>query len=166
MLDLNFLDSGAPEGVPLAERDDDEDEEQERFATRIRTSNSPKRTRFNMTLCALVPQEQRFLPEWLAYHRLLGVERFVLYDTAAQGAAGAAEVDALADKIEAEGRGELSPKAEELKAAFGTFVGGLDERNRIYPERIQGVEPWLEQGLVTYHFMKFHGASLLTLVPD
>lgn len=53
--------------------------------------------RFPITLCALIPDEQRFLPEWLLYHRLMGVERFILYDTVAPGSAGAGEIEDLQD---------------------------------------------------------------------
>lgn len=42
----------------------------------------------NLTVCALIPGESRFLPEWLLYHRFLGVDRFVLYDTSAGAAVG------------------------------------------------------------------------------
>ena len=42
----------------------------------------------NLTVCALIPGESRFLSEWLVYHRLLGVDHFALYDTSAGGAHG------------------------------------------------------------------------------
>lgn len=41
---------------------------------------SPYTASFNLTLCAAATHENAFLPEWLVYHRLLGVERFVLFD--------------------------------------------------------------------------------------
>ncbi len=34
-----------------------------------------------LAICAVFENEARYLPEWLAYHRLIGVEHFVLYDT-------------------------------------------------------------------------------------
>lgn len=46
--------------------------------------------KYNLTICALVPGETRFLSEWLLYHRLLGVDHFSLYDTSAGGAHGGA----------------------------------------------------------------------------
>lgn len=42
----------------------------------------------NLTVCTLIPGEGRFLPEWLVYHRLMGVDHFALYDTSAGGAHG------------------------------------------------------------------------------
>ncbi|GAA6008756.1 hypothetical protein JCM10207_001710 [Rhodosporidiobolus poonsookiae] len=112
-----------------------------------------------LTICALVPNEQRFLEEWLLYHRLLGVERFALYDTSHPGAFGAAEVDALADKMTREGgAGDLGPTVEELKAQAGTMdagTDGLDEKGTIKPERIEGMERWIEQGAIKHHWMRF-----------
>ncbi|GAA5851695.1 hypothetical protein JCM8547_001175 [Rhodosporidiobolus lusitaniae] len=120
--------------------------------------NEPKQPqRYNVTLCSLVPNEQRFLSEWLLYHRLLGVERFALYDTSHRGAFGAAELDALADKMEKEGGGDVGPTAEELKSQVGTTSGpdGLDEKGVIREERIDGLERWIDQGIVELHWMKF-----------
>ncbi|BGP40692.1 hypothetical protein JCM10449v2_004654 [Rhodotorula kratochvilovae] len=114
--------------------------------------------RYNLTVCALVPNENRFIGEWLLYHRLLGVERFALYDTSHPGAFGAAEVDALADRMQREGGGELGPTVEELKASVGTTDAGpdgLDEKGEIRGERIAGMERWIEQGVVRMHWLKF-----------
>lgn len=117
--------------------------------------------RTNVTLCALVPSETRFLPEWLAYHALLGVERFALYDTSAAGAVGAEEIDGLADQMEEEGKGEAAPKAAEIKAGIGRTASGLDETGRVWPDRLAGLERWIEQGVVQFHYMKFQGAPLV-----
>ncbi|GJN91053.1 hypothetical protein Rhopal_004068-T1 [Rhodotorula paludigena] len=100
----------------------------------------------------------RFLDEWLLYHRLLGVENFALYDTSHPGTFGAAEVDALADKMHREGGGELNPTVEELKARVGTTDAGpdgLDERGQIRKERIAGMERWIDQETVKLHWLKF-----------
>ena len=32
-----------------------------------------------LAVCAVFDNEARYLPEWLAYHRLVGVAEFVLY---------------------------------------------------------------------------------------
>ncbi|GAA5820944.1 hypothetical protein JCM3770_002639, partial [Rhodotorula araucariae] len=114
--------------------------------------------RHNLTVCALVPNENRFIGEWLLYHRLLGVDRFALYDTSHPGAFGAAEVDALADRMQREGGGEFGPTVEELKASVGTTDAGpdgLDEKGEIRGERIAGMERWIEQGVVKMHWLKF-----------
>ncbi|BGP16820.1 hypothetical protein JCM10213_004667 [Rhodosporidiobolus nylandii] len=119
--------------------------------------------RYNLTVCALVPNEQRFLTEWLLYHRLLGVERFALYDTSHPGAFGAAEVDALADKMTREGgSGDLGPTVDELKDQADNIdagPGGLDARGQIRAERIEGLERWIDQGVVKLHWMKFDSKS-------
>ncbi|GAA5839152.1 hypothetical protein JCM11251_003690 [Rhodosporidiobolus azoricus] len=114
--------------------------------------------RYNITVCALVPHEQRFLNEWLLYHRLLGVERFALYDTSHPGAFGAGEIDSLADIAVKGAAGELGPTVEELKAQVGSVDAGregLDEKGLIREERIEGLERWIEQGTVRLHWMKF-----------
>ncbi|BGP70946.1 Proteophosphoglycan 5 [Rhodotorula toruloides ATCC 204091] len=115
--------------------------------------------RYNVTVCAMIPNENRFLHEFLLYHRLLGVEQFALYDTSHPGAFGAAEIDALADRMtEESGGGELSPTVEELKARVGTTNAGpdgLDEKGEIRAERIAGLERWIDQGAVKLHWMKF-----------
>ncbi|GAA6043888.1 hypothetical protein JCM8097_004288 [Rhodosporidiobolus ruineniae] len=118
---------------------------------------SSSEKRYNLTICALIPNEQRFLSEWLLYHRLLGVARFALYDTSHPGAFGAAEIDALADRLVREGAGDLGPTVEELKAQVGSAVGpdGLDEKGVIREERIEGLERWIDQGTVKLHWMKF-----------
>lgn len=33
-----------------------------------------------LSLCAIVKDESEYLPEWLEYHKLLGVDRFYIYD--------------------------------------------------------------------------------------
>ncbi|GAA5963757.1 hypothetical protein JCM21900_000820 [Sporobolomyces salmonicolor] len=113
----------------------------------------------NLTVCALIPNEQRFLSEWLLYHSLLGVSRFSLYDTSLPGAFGAAEVDALADKMQHEAGGyESGPTVEELKAQVGYSDAGrdgLDEKGLIRRERIRGLENWIETGRVKMHWIKF-----------
>jgi hypothetical protein len=49
---------------------------------RPRTSPTPVGQRPHETLCivAILRDETRFIDEWLAYHRLLGADHFVLYD--------------------------------------------------------------------------------------
>jgi hypothetical protein len=117
---------------------------------------------------SLVPQ--RFLSEWLLYHRLLGVERFALYDTSAIGAFGAAEIDSLADHLVKEaGAGELGPTVEELKQQVGTTNAGpdgLDEKGTIREERIEGLERWIDQETVKLHWLKYGGAFLLPFLPS
>ncbi|ORY87474.1 hypothetical protein BCR35DRAFT_302242 [Leucosporidium creatinivorum] len=118
---------------------------------------------YNLTVCALIPGESRFLPEWLLYHRLLGVDRFVLYDTSAGAAVGAAEVDGLADRMQAEGKGELGPTAEEIKANVARASGtGLDSDGLIYGDRIAGLERWIEAGIVDVNYMKFKDSKSAT----
>ncbi|GAA6060595.1 hypothetical protein JCM10212_004574 [Sporobolomyces blumeae] len=134
---------------------DDEDKEPVRRPTR------PKRPvydeRHNLTVCALIPNEHRFLPEWLLYHSLLGVSRFALYDTTLPGAFGAAEIDSLADKMQDEaGGGENAPTVEELKAGV-TYQNrgreGLDEKGVIRRERVRGLEEWIDKGRVRMSYM-------------
>ncbi|BGP55948.1 hypothetical protein JCM8202v2_003555 [Rhodotorula sphaerocarpa] len=118
--------------------------------------------RYNLTVCAFIPHEKRFLGEWLLYHRLLGVERFALYDTSHPGVFGAAEIDELVDIMKGEsGEGELAPTIEELKAHVGTAnsdLGGLDERGEIRKEKIAGFEHWIDQGAAKVHWMNFGSA--------
>lgn len=88
-----------------------------------------------------------------------------MYDTSTPGAFGAAEVDALADRMQREGGGELGPTVEELKASVGTADAGpdgLDDKGEIRKERIAGMERWIEQGVVKMHWLKFTGASWLS----
>lgn len=127
--------------------DSDEDDFQANPQARKSEEDTPMT--HNLTICALIPGESRFLPEWLLYHRLLGADHFVLYDTSAGAAVGgellvqlivspgadplfsyptAAEVDGLADRMEAEGKGELGPTAEEIKAGVARAAAdALDE---------------------------------------
>ncbi|KPV77812.1 uncharacterized protein RHOBADRAFT_51619 [Rhodotorula graminis WP1] len=136
--------------------DPDSDDEVPLAGSRSSTSADDKN--HNITICALVPNENRFIGEWLLYHRLLGVERFALYDTSTPGAFGAAEVDALADRMQREGGGELGPTVEELKASVGTADAGpdgLDEQGEIRKERIVGMERWIDSGVVKMHWLKF-----------
>lgn len=34
----------------------------------------------NLSICAIVKDENSYLPEWLEYHKLVGVEKFFIYD--------------------------------------------------------------------------------------
>lgn len=62
--------------------------------------------------------------------------------------------------MEAEGKGEMRPKADEVKAMLGMVgAGGLDERGIILPERIAGLENWIEQKAVVVNHMAFKGQS-------
>ncbi|GAA5872929.1 hypothetical protein JCM16303_006882 [Sporobolomyces ruberrimus] len=113
----------------------------------------------NLTVCALVPNEQRFLPEWILYHSLLGVSRFALYDTSLPGAFGGEEIDQLADSMREEGGGgENAPTVEELKAQVAVSNAGregLDEKGMIRRERVRGLEEWIDKGRVKMFYMKF-----------
>ncbi|GAA6018096.1 hypothetical protein JCM11491_003316 [Sporobolomyces phaffii] len=115
--------------------------------------------RHNLTVCALVPNEQRFLPEWILYHSLLGVSRFALYDTTLPGAFGGEEIDQLADSMREEGGGgENAPTVEELKAQVAVSDSGregLDEKGLIRRERVRGLEEWIDKGRVEMFYMKF-----------
>ena len=170
--------------TPLLNDEDSSLEESLRAGATTSGEESANR-RFNLTVCAFIPHEkvrfvstrafcpgsdntphkspQRFLGEWLLYHRLLGVERFALYDTAHPGVFGAAEIDELIDKMKGEsGEGELAPTIEELKAHVGTAnsdLGGLDERGEIRKEKIAGFERWIDQGVAKIHWMNFGSES-------
>ncbi|GAA5929265.1 uncharacterized protein JCM15063_004103 [Sporobolomyces koalae] len=115
--------------------------------------------RHNLTVCALIPNEQRFLPEWLLYHSLLGVSRFALYDTSLPGAFGGEEIDQLADSMRQEGGGgENAPTVEELKAQVAVSNAGregLDEKGQIRRERVRGLEEWIDKDRVEMFYMKF-----------
>ncbi|GAA5977040.1 hypothetical protein JCM5350_007538 [Sporobolomyces pararoseus] len=121
------------------------------------TPSSPQR--HNLTVCALVPNEQRFLPEWILYHSLLGVSRFALYDTSLPGAFGGEEIDQLADSMREEGGGgENAPTVEELKAQVAVSNAGregLDEKGMIRRERVRGLEEWIDKDRVKMFYMKF-----------
>lgn len=39
-----------------------------------------KRCRYDLTVCAVFQQEARFLKEWIEYHKLIGVQHFILCD--------------------------------------------------------------------------------------
>ncbi|GAA5948513.1 hypothetical protein JCM3765_004907 [Sporobolomyces pararoseus] len=119
----------------------------------------PSPERHNLTVCALVPNEQRFLPEWILYHSLLGVSRFALYDTSLPGAFGGEEIDQLADSMREEGGGgENAPTVEELKAQVAVSNAGregLDEKGMIRRERVRGLEEWIDKDRVKMFYMKF-----------
>lgn len=117
-----------------------------------------------VAVCAMIPSEQRFLPEWLLYHRMLGVTHFALYDTGVAGAAGAAEVDQLAERIQAEGKGAMGPSVPELKGNLASSGSGLDASGKVWPERIYGLEDWIDQGVVTMHWMRYKGDVCDTVV--
>lgn len=38
--------------------------------------------KYELSVCAIVKNESRYLKEWIEYHRLIGVSHFYLYDTA------------------------------------------------------------------------------------
>ena len=102
---------------------------------------------------------QRFLPEWILYHSLLGVSRFALYDTSLPGAFGGEEIDQLADSMRQEGGGgENAPTVEELKAQVAVSNAGregLDEKGMIRRERVRGLEEWIDKDRVKMFYMKF-----------
>ncbi|KAM0789363.1 hypothetical protein ACM66B_000194 [Microbotryomycetes sp. NB124-2] len=125
---------------------------------------APTNQRYNLTVCAILPGESRFLQEWLIYHRLLGVDRIVLYDTTARGAQGAAEVEALVGKLSKEqivgnaanNAEQQKQVAEEIKARVeGGGAHALDKDGKIEPERIAGLERWLLTGSVVVNHMSF-----------
>ena len=59
--------------------------------------------------------------------------------------------------LAAAGRGETKFSAQEIKAGLGGGIGGLDEKGRVWTERIVGLEKWIEQGVVVLHYMRFKG---------
>lgn len=183
-------------GSRTVSSDDDEDDDD--FQANPPARKDDEEVSHNLTICALIPGESRFLPEWLLYHRLLGVDHFVLYDTSTGAAVGgersesplcafnlirtiaAAEVDGLADRMEAEGKGELGPTADEIKAgvaraAADAVADGESHRlpidstcladlalpadGLVYADRLAGLEHWVESGIVTVNYMKWKGES-------
>jgi hypothetical protein len=42
--------------------------------------SNPKRKKAYLSVCAIFRDEARYLREWVAFHRLVGVDRFYLYD--------------------------------------------------------------------------------------
>ncbi|GAA5897954.1 uncharacterized protein JCM6883_000872 [Sporobolomyces salmoneus] len=141
---------------------DDEDAASDRKLAKeddLRSTPPTSSERHNLTVCALVPNEQRFLPEWILYHSLLGVSRFALYDTTLPGAFGGEEIDQLADSMREEGGGgENAPTVEELKAQVAVSNSGregLDEKGLIRRERVRGLEDWIDKGRVKMFYMKF-----------
>lgn len=55
----------------------------------------------------------------------------------------------------AEGKGEMGPSANDIKKSIGATLSGLDQTGRLYPDRIDGLEHWIEQGVVVLHWMQF-----------
>ena len=39
-----------------------------------------RKYQFYLTLCAIAKNEGRYLKEWIEYHKMLGVEKFFIYD--------------------------------------------------------------------------------------
>ncbi|KAK4048208.1 hypothetical protein OIV83_004913 [Microbotryomycetes sp. JL201] len=124
--------------------------------------------KFNMTVCAILPGESRFLQEWIIYHRLLGVDRIVLYDTTARGAQGAAEVEALVGKLSQEqivgnavnNAEQQKQVAEDIKARVeGGGTHALDKVGKIEVDRIAGLERWLMTGSVIFNHLSFRNAK-------
>lgn len=87
--------------------------------------------------------------EWLLFHRLQGVDRFILYDSQTSG--GAAELRSTNSRIEGEGLKIVVKKEDEDEEDGG--LDGLDFDGRIYPERLDGFEEWIEQGVVVFNYM-------------
>lgn len=48
--------------------------------TPLRRLVTPRKKEFTLTAVAIVKNEAPYLPEWIEYHRLMGVERFYIYD--------------------------------------------------------------------------------------
>ncbi len=40
----------------------------------------PKHKKYKLSICAVVKNEDKFLKEWIEYHRLVGVDHFYIYD--------------------------------------------------------------------------------------
>jgi len=55
-----------------------------RNARRLRAKAAPGSSTGPICVVAILKDEERFLEEWLAYHRLIGVDHFLLYDHAAE----------------------------------------------------------------------------------
>lgn len=54
----------------------------------------------SLAICAFFKDQARFLPEWLAYHRAIGFDRFVLYDNGStDGSAEAIRHSPLSDRV-------------------------------------------------------------------
>jgi hypothetical protein len=88
-----------------------------------------------LAVCAILRDERRYILEWIAYHQLLGVSRFVLFDN--QSADGGELVLAelkrlgLVDAVRIEGRGpHVQPRAYLAGAQFlagkADFVAFID----------------------------------------
>jgi hypothetical protein len=90
------------------------------------------------------------IAEWLLFHRLQGVDRFILYDS--QAAGGAAELRLINSRGEGEGLKAVVKKEEE-EDEQDEGLDGLDFDGRIYPERLDGFEEWIEQGVVVFNYM-------------
>lgn len=43
-------------------------------------ANMPKNKKYKLSICAIVKNEEKFLREWIEYHRLVGVDHFYIYD--------------------------------------------------------------------------------------
>jgi hypothetical protein len=42
--------------------------------------NAPKTKKYEFSVCALIKNEEKYLKEWLEYHKMLGVDHFYLYN--------------------------------------------------------------------------------------
>ncbi|XP_074565603.1 glycosyltransferase family 92 protein Os08g0121900-like [Curcuma longa] len=58
----------------------------------------PSRSRVGICACTMVFNAAKFLPEWVAYHAAVGVERFFLYDNASED-----ELDPVVKRLGSEG---------------------------------------------------------------
>jgi hypothetical protein len=109
-----------------------------------------------LSICAIVKDENSYLPEWLAYHRTVGVEHFYIYDNMSsvpldQTLAG--EIDAgMVTVIRQEGRAQQGPAYQDcvLRRKDETFwIAFVDVDEFILPKKsddlrtiLHGYEPF------------------------
>ncbi len=110
-----------------------------------------RRPRFNLSLCAILRDEARNVLEWVAFHRLVGIEHFYIYDNASSDGTASllrerfpAELITIVDWPERPGqfssyRHAIANFANETE--WGAFI---DCDEFLFPTREETLPPLLE----------------------
>lgn len=120
-----------------------------------------KKKEYYLTLCAIVKDENIYLPEWLWYHKKIGVEHFYIYDNGSSIPIAQTlqqEItEGLVTVIPIEGKGVQVKAYEHCLKDYGkkaTWMGFIDTDEFIVPKTVT----WLPDLLKEYR--RFGGLGI------
>jgi hypothetical protein len=125
-----------------------------------------------LSVCAIVKDENSYLPEWIAYHRAVGVEHFYIYDnesgTPVARTLGREVGQGVATVMAWKGKAQQGPAYEDCLArrrrdSFWIAFVDVDEfllpkKGDSLPEALRGFEPY---GGVGFNWQTFGSAGLM-----